>query len=247
MSIGPAIIKVPWTKQPPAGTQVDGPLAPDIFLFSNSKGVRRSVLDNIGPTSDSAINHIDGVEFTGTTGEGVDFNTTSNFVPAQEGSITFYIRAITTPTNFDTFFEFTATTEFTLQKIADSGGNRISLFLGDTLDLVVPNLYDGKPHLVTIVYRNVSDTVDQLCYMDGVLVDTVSLYLSNTYVAITAIDIVQDVDGFGGTGYVINNVMFHGRNLTAPEVRSLHADVLQIFKPRTIFIGKPNNEKLVVF
>ena len=270
-TLGPAVIKRPWTKQPPAGTKIDwsNPLTKGLkFLWAGphtggSYGrdlvSGRQMLLTAGGTNapERGVEHQYRVMTQAGGGDARSVYLDNLNIPEPEFLSVFAVFRHTTGTNS----YITAIAAYNDNAAAQA--NIYAMLYPWTTAANGSKLYandgewtfTGRTEWVTNDYGYHTLGIGGPCrvettakgYFDGNEKTSGSDTLQRTgtieYVSVGGNPTWFDEHIVGGTAFAA----LWNRELLAVEYKSLHANPWQIFKPRDIFIGKPEDRRVVVF
>ena len=213
-----------------------GGLTPNVAYFRKpvGHGDMVSVLEHRSPTArDNNWRVLPDAQYGSTR------FTSSRALP-RIGSVTIYFRGASTLAGFDTLLEArnAAGNTILIRKVLDVGGDNVMDFrtIGnhDVCQIQEAGLtQDPKPHWVTYTWNQTGVAAFNHVYLDGVLRDSVAT--SSSFTEGSPFDTIDLGNSFGfGNRWDApsNDFMWHDWQLSEDEVRSLHRNPWQVFKPQ---------------
>lgn len=236
---------VPYSSEPPPGTPLkqDHPMKPDFFAVGGRHVLRNAVNGKIATPADNNTQLKDG-GFGPASSAQWDGARMPNpgFSWQRIGSLTMRVRWVGSPSNYHAYFDSEGDSSHNIEAYGSGATSELdfSCWLADK-PFTVANIDDGQWHTITINHDCTTGTQTSYCYMDGVLVDSISVYHSGTAAAeCTELFFVQNGGGWNAaTNLRMQYLMVHPRWLEPDEIVALHLNPWQLFEPQVIPTFKP--------
>lgn len=267
--LGPAIIKVPWTKQPPAGTKIDwnNPLTKGLIsVFRPHNDGLRDVINDVVMSAGAG----DPSASVGVSGRSVRLDQTTDYIvgPDNHPSLVRPANAVTVWTLSHhhstmvndanrSFFRYERPGFWNSYGLEVNSLREFSMFVnnGSRTPVTLPTgEFTAQPWVVSGKWSTGEDCEINAWKLGGTARQTGTGSLGTVTGPITYDGGANESMYCGGdtvTGGDIDADIYLGlvfdRKITDVEDILLAQNPWQIFKPRKIYIGKPKNQRLVVF